>query len=211
MATQRRRIKQGPFRLNEPPIRVAGGMRRSSLTAKGTGFANIRARERLYSVLLQHDPDNGPPLFTAKDMIILRQIATEGPLTNHVPAIRRSAIILLASSPTLENLELLGELAIAGEDFYVRSYALLALGQTGLKLTAPLLRDALSATESTERQAAEVALCTVARRVGPAILRALLQIERDDATRLSLERILTSLEERPKRHLPSRFTSSERK
>jgi hypothetical protein len=90
MATQRRRIKQGPFRLNEPPIRVAGGMRRSSLTAKGTAFANIRARERLYSVLLQHDPDNGPPLFTAKDMIILRQIATEGPLTNHVPAIRRS-------------------------------------------------------------------------------------------------------------------------
>jgi HEAT repeats len=178
---------------------------------KAATFANIRARERLYSILLQHDPDGALPQFTTKDMIILRQIATEGPLTNHVPAIRRSAIILLANSPTPENLELLGELAIAGEDFYVRSYALLALGQTGLKLTAPLLRDALSATESTERQAAEVALRTVAQRAGPAILRALLQNERDDATRVSLERILTSLEERPKRRLTSRITPSERK
>jgi HEAT repeats len=211
MATQRRRIKQDPFRLNEPPVRVAGGMRRSSLTVKAATFANIRARERLYSILLQHDPDGALPQFTTKDMIILRQIATEGPLTNHVPAIRRSAIILLANSPTPENLELLGELAIAGEDFYVRSYALLALGQTGLKLTAPLLRDALSATESTERHAAEVALRTVAQRAGPAILRALLQNERDDATRVSLERILTSLEERPKRRLTSRITPSERK
>jgi hypothetical protein len=33
----------------------------------------------------------------------------------------------------------------------------------------------------------------------------------NDATRVSLERILTSLEERPKRRLPSRITRSERK
>ena len=114
---------------------------------KDAAFAGIRDRERLYGILLQHDPDGTLPQFTARDMSILRQIATEGPLTNHVPEIRRRAIILLANSPTPENLELLGDLAIAGEDFYVRSYALLALGQTGLKLTAPLLCDALSATE----------------------------------------------------------------
>lgn len=212
MATQRRQIKRDPFRLNEPRARVAGGIRRSSVVVKDAAFAGIRDRERLYGILLQHDPDGTLPQFTARDMSILRQIATEGPLTNHVPEIRRRAIILLANSPTPENLELLGDLAIAGEDFYVRSYALLALGQTGLKLTAPLLCDALSATELTERQAAEVALRTVARRAGPAILRALLQNERDDATRASLDRILTTLgEQRPKRRLPSRITPLERK
>jgi len=151
-------------------------------------------------------------VLTARDISILRQIATEGPLTNHVPAIRRSAISLLANDPTPETLELLSDLAIAGEDFYVRSYALLALGQTGLKLTAPLLRDALSAAEPTERQAAEAALRIVARRTGPAILRALLQNCRDVATRTSLDRILTTLEEpRPKRRPRSRTTPSDRK
>src|SRR5262245_3173541 len=212
MATQRRRLKRDPFRLNEPRVRVAGGIRRSSVVERDPAFAVIRDRERLYGILLQHDPDGTPPRLTARDMGILRQIAAEGPLTNHVPAIRRSAIILLSNSPIPENLELLADLAIAGEDFYVRSYALLALGQTGLKLTAPLLRDALSATESTERQAAEVALCALARRVGTGILHALQQGERDAATRAALDRILTTLgEQRPKRRLPSRITPSDRR
>lgn len=211
MATQRRRVTRDRFRLNEPTDRVAGGMRRRSVVVKDAAFSSIRERERLYGILLEHDPDGTPPQFTARDIRILRQIATEGALTNHVPAIRRSAIILLAGSPTSDNLELLGELAIAGEDFYVRSYALLALGQTGLKLTAPLLRDALSADESTERQAAEVALRTLAERTGPAILRALLQNKPDKATRVSLDRILTSVgERRPKRRLRNRITPSER-
>src|SRR3954452_5150405 len=124
MATQRRQVTKDRFRLNEPTDRVAGGMRRRSVVVKDAAFSSIRERERLYGILLEHDPDGTPPQFTARDIRILRQIATEGALTNHVPAIRRRAIILLAGSPTSDNLELLGELAIAGEDFYVRSYAL---------------------------------------------------------------------------------------
>jgi HEAT repeat protein len=178
---------------------------------KGRAFARIRDRERLYNVLLQHDPDGPQPHLTARDMSVLRLIATEGPLANHVPAIRRSATLLLATSPTPENLEILAELAVTGEDFYVRSHALLALGGTGLKVTAHLLRDALSASESTERQAAEAGLRLLAGRAGPGILRMLRETERDGSRRAVLDRILGRLnEQRPKRR-PQRQTAARKR
>jgi HEAT repeat protein len=211
MAAKRKQIKRDPFRLNEPAARIAGGSRRSSVVEKGGAFARIRDRERLYGVLLQHDPDDHQPHLTARDMGVLRLIATEGPLANHVPAIRRNAILLLATSPTPENLEVLAELAVTGEDFYVRSHALLALGGTGLRVTAHLLRDALSASESTERQAAEAGLRLLARRVGPGILRILRETERDDSRRAVLDRVLGGLnEQRPKRRPPRQTAARKR-
>ena len=140
MATQRMAIKRDPFRLNEPVARIAGGTRRTSVAQRGVQFADIRARERLQRILLRHDPDGAVPKLSARDMGLLRQIATEGALANHAPMIRRSAIVLLGTSPTAENLELLAELALAGEDFYVRSHALLALASTGLKVVAPFVK-----------------------------------------------------------------------
>jgi HEAT repeat protein len=195
-ATHKTRIRD-PFRLNEPVPGVAGGSRRTSIIVRDKQFADIRARERLQRVLLWHDPDGARPTLSARDTRLLRRIAVENPQTNHAPMIRRSAMALLALSPTTEDLELLSELALAGEDFYVRSHALLALGTTGLKVVAPLLRDAMRATESTERQAAEAALKILARRTGPSTLRFLLETERDEQTRTSLERIRRSLGAKP--------------
>jgi HEAT repeat protein len=193
MAIKRSRIKGDPFRLNEPAARVPGGSRRTSIVIKDAALAAIRGRERLSEILLQHDP-NGPALkFTARDMGLLRQIAREGTLTNHVPAIRRSAILLLASSPVPENVELLTELAVSGEDFYVRSHALLALGNTGLKQAAPVLALALRAEGREEKQAAEAALRVLARHAGPTVVAALRERERDEATRGALERVLRAL------------------
>lgn len=197
MATRRKTIKRDPFRLNEPAARIAGGDRRTSVAQRGEQLADIRARERLQRVLLQHDPDGVSPKLGARDMRLLRQIATEGALTNHAPMIRRSAIALLGTSPTVENLELLAELALAGEDFYVRSHALLALGATGLKVVAPLLRDALSAEDSTERQAAEAGLKLLERRAGVATLRVLRENESDLPVQNNLDRIRRSLSEKP--------------
>jgi hypothetical protein len=211
MAAKRKQVKRNPFRLNEPAARVAGGSRRSSVVVKGRAFARIRDRERLYGVLLQHDPDGPEPHLTAPDMSVLRLIATEGPLANQVPVIRRSAILLLATSPTPENLEVLAELAVTGEDFYVRSHALLALGGTGLKVTAHLLRDALSASESTERQAAETGLRMLAGRCGPGILRILRETEPDDSRRAVLDRILGGLNEQgPERRAPRQTAARKR-
>jgi HEAT repeat protein len=211
MAAKRKQIKRDPYRLNEPIAPIVGGGRRSSVVVKSGAFASIRDRERLYGVLLQHDPEGPQPHLTARDMSVLRVIATEGPLTNQVPAIRRSAILLLATSPTPENLEVLAELAVTGEDFYVRSHALLALGHTGLKVTAHLLRDALSASESTERQAAEGGLRILAGRAGSGILRILRETERDDSRRAVLDRILGGLnEQRPKRRAPRQTAARKR-
>jgi len=207
MVVKRKHIRNDPFRLNEPVARIAGGVQRTSILARDRAFASIRARERLYRVLLRHDPDGILPRLTARDMGILRQIATEGASANHVPVIRRSAILLLATSLTLDNLKLLAELALAGEDFYVRSHALLALGETGLELAAPLLRDALRAEEATERQAAAAGLRALAHRSGPAILRVLRENERDDATRVALDRILHELSEPPAKQRDKRQTT----
>lgn len=197
MVTKRKTVPGDPFRLNEPVASVAGGNRRTSVAQRGDLFANIRARERLQRVLLRHDPDGAAPKLSARDMGLLRQIATEGALANHAPMIRSSAIALLGTAPTPENLELLAELALAGEDFYARSHALLALGATGLKVVAPLLRDALSAQEPTERQAAEAGLRVLARRVGVATLRVLRENESDSLMQNNLDRVLRSLSEKP--------------
>jgi hypothetical protein len=208
MVVKRKQIRKDPFRLNEPVARIAGGVQRTSIVARNRAFASIRARERLYGVLLRHDPNGILPRLTARDMGILRQIAAEGASANHAPVIRRSAILLLATSLTLDNLKLLAELALVGEDFYVRSHALLALGETGLELIAPLLRDALRAKEATERQAAAAGLRALAHRSGPAILRVLRENERDDATRVSLDRILHELSEPPAKQRARRQTRS---
>ena len=126
-------------------------------------------------------------------MALLRQMASEGAVTNHVPAIRRGAILLLAGSPTSENLALLTELAVSGEDVYARSHALVALGRTGLTLAAPLLRDALRSEDDQERRAAEVGLRLLGGRAGPAIVAALRQNERDAAVRDALGRVIAAL------------------
>ena len=193
MAAKSRTIRRDPFRLNEPGPRIAGGARRPSVLVADRAFARIRERARLERLLLQHDPDGSHQELSVRDMSLLRQIATEGAVTNQVPAIRRGAILLLGASPTRENLELLTELAVSGEDLYVRSHALLALGRTGLKLAAPLLRDALRSDERLERQAAETALRLLAARAGPAIVAATRQGERDAEVREALRRIIAAL------------------
>ncbi len=211
MTAKRKQIKRDSFRLNEPAAGILGGSQRSSIVVKGSAFARIRKRERLYGVLLRHDPDGVKPHLTARDMSVLRLIATESPLANHVPAIRRSAILLLATSPTPENLEVLADLSVMGEDVYVRSHALLAIGRTGLKVVAHLLCDALSASESAERQAAEAGLRILSRRAGPGILRVLGETERDNSKRAALERIRGALDEqRPERHA-SRQTAARKR
>src|SRR5262249_14806507 len=181
MVTKSKRIRRDPFRLNEPRLRIAGGAWRPSLVLKEPVFARIRDRARLERLLLQHDPEGSQVSVGARDMGLLRQMATEGAVANHMPAIRRGAILMLGTSPTRENLELLTELAISGEDLYVRSHALLALGRTGLTLAAPLLRDALRSTEREERLAAETGLRLLGARVGSAILAVLRESERDAA------------------------------
>lgn len=66
----------------------------------------------------------------------------------------------------MENLNLLEELARYGEDLYVRSYALTALGNTRLKIVGAILRDGLVSANPLERTAASKALIVLARAEG---------------------------------------------
>jgi HEAT repeat protein len=193
VATKSRKIRRDPFKLNEPYPRIAGGARRPAVVLRGDVFARIRDRARLERRLLLHDPDGSAPTPRTRDMSLLRQIATEGAVTNHVPTIRRGAILLLGESPTPENLAILTELAVCGEDFHTRSHALVALGRTGLTLAAPVLRDALRSEHREEQLAAEAGLRLLGSRVGPAIVIALRGSERDTAVRDALGRVIAAL------------------
>jgi HEAT repeat protein len=208
VAKSSRRVRRDPFHLNEPAARVPGGVRRPSVTLAGDAFVRIRARQRLQRLLLQHDPDGPPPLIAARDIDLLRQLATEGAAANHVPAIRRGAMMLLAAFPTPENLTLLTELAVFGEDFYVRGHALMALGQTGLSLAAPLLREALGSDEAYERQAASAGLRLLGKRAGTGILAALRVTARDAGIRAALARVIATIEGEPRK--PQRRRTSAR-
>ena len=193
MAKKSKTVRRDPFKLNEPYRRIAGGARRPSAVVKGDLFASIRDRARLERVLLQHDPEESAPAISPREMGLLRQMAVEGAVTNHVPAIRRGAIALLGASPTPENLAVLTELAVSGEDFHTRSHALVALGRTGLTLAAPLLRDALRSDQHAERQAGETGLRLLGSRAGAGIVTALRASERDSAVRAALGRVIAAL------------------
>jgi len=84
------------FRLNEPATPVVGGPRRPCLVVDRTKFSLVRQRERLNRILVVHDSDGPQPTFSLSDMDIVRQIAREGVLANHVPALRSNAMLVLA-------------------------------------------------------------------------------------------------------------------
>jgi len=163
--------------------------RRESTIVSRKRFDEVARRERLNAMLQVHDLEK-PLRLAVKldegDWAILRQIAQEGAITNVGPAARASAISYLAKSLSVENLNLLDELAHHGEDFYVRSQALIALGSTGLRLAGSTLTKGLAAEERTERLAAEHGLAALGQRLGVNALRDLLHA---DDQRDALQRI----------------------
>ena len=173
-----RKIKRTPdgFLLNEPAARIPGGSKRTSVLVDRKSLPLIARRVQLNSLLLWHDlelPAKQLNQISSDDIRLLRQIVVEGATTNQIPAIRYSAILLLARWPDVESLNLLHDLARYGEDVYVRSYALLALGSTKLTMVGETLRDGLASSDQVERNAAAKALATLGRAAGPAAIAAL--------------------------------------
>jgi hypothetical protein len=169
--------------------------RRESIRVSRKRFELIGRRERLNNLLRQHDLEQGPKpqILDETDQVILRQIAQEGAMTNNGPAGRAAAIYYLSKLPSLKNLNLLYELAQYGEDFYVRSQALLGLGMTGLTVAAPCLVEHLQAEERAERLAAENAFVVLGRKNGMGEIRVLLQGRKWQATLSRIERQVSRL------------------
>jgi HEAT repeat protein len=149
--------------------------RRESKTVDRRGFAAIDARERVAAKLRVHDVYEGEKLVTElsdDEYHIVRTIAEQPAFANGDPGLRYAAIQALARRLSAENLNLLEDLARFGEDFYVRSHALLALGHAGLYAHIATVAPALDAEERLERSAAARALLEIAARTSLAAVRA---------------------------------------
>ena len=169
------------YRLNEPDPRVPGGRERKSIRIDRSRVPTVARRERLNRLLLAHDPEvaeKNRASLTEDDFELLRQIAREGALANTPPALRQNAIAFLADRPTVENLNVLEELARRGDDPYTRGAALVALGQTGFRIVAPILADGLNASDPIEVACAEHGVVSLGHSVGESELRAAFHGER---------------------------------
>jgi len=169
------------YKLNEPKAEIPGGSTRASVRVNREKLGAVGERDRIEGVLTVHDLDgtDAAPALKEEDGPILRAIARETIASSIQPALRAKAIGALAQFPNPENLNTLFELAALGDDVYVRSHALLALGATGLLLSAPQLTKALRAEESMERTAAAKGLLLLSRRVGLTTVQALIPEKRD--------------------------------
>lgn len=186
------------FKLNEPERRIPGGRRRRSVRVARGRVPDVKRRERLNELLLAHDPETAKEQWaqlTDEDAVMVRQVAAEASLSGTPPALRQNAIAVLATQPTGENLDLLSHLARRGDDLYIRGAALVALGQTGLRLVAPTLADGLTASDPVEAASAERAVIGLGRAIGEPGLRAAFDGERRKVVLECLDRAMKRLAE----------------
>jgi hypothetical protein len=162
----------------------------------------VARRERLNRLLLAHDPEiaeENRARLTEDDFRLLRQIAQEGALAETPPVLRQNAIAFLADRPTAENLNVLEDLARRGDDPYVRGAALVALGQTGLRVVAPILAEGLVARDPIEAASAEHGVVALGSAIGESGLRAAFHGERRRAVLKRFDRALQRVAEAGKR------------
>jgi HEAT repeats len=177
--------------------------RRPSLVVDRRGLDRLAMREEVARRLRVHDPDDQKPArFTDGEFEILRQIATETNVASPDPWVRRHAISLLAAQPSKANLNALTLVARLGPDVDARGEALLALGRSGLIMAAPILAEALDASDELEAEAAARGIRALAEQAGgPAVLQAL---PRRSAARLKrIEAILVAVPARRSRRTPA--------
>jgi HEAT repeat protein len=155
------------FVLNEPLPKIKNGNKRKSIRVTAKEFPARAQRERLNGILLKHDLHTiDKNKLTAKDVDLLKQIAVEGTITNNIPALRYNAIIRLASFPTAETINTLSYLANHGEDYYIRSHAILALGECGIELSIPVIAKSMNDPNLLIHNSAKKALIKLVNKMG---------------------------------------------
>ena len=153
------------------------GERPSTLVSRDE-LPGVRAREELNVLLRAHDPDvaeENLARLTDEHSPLLRRIAREPDFSGQDPSLRRNAITALGRLASVENLNVLTELATRDDDELVRSSALTVLAGTGLSLAAPLLADAQDSRAPIEATAARKGLSALAERLGPDAVEAMLR------------------------------------
>ena len=85
---------------------------------------------------------------------------------------RKHAIALFGSLARTEDLNLLSDLARFDPEPAIRAEALMGLARTGVAMAVPTLVEAIASSDLLEAAAASKALEILARRLGPATVRA---------------------------------------
>ncbi len=155
----------------EPAVRPSTLVNRDDLPG-------VRAREEINVLLRAHDPDVAEAnlaRLTDKHSPLLRQIAREHGALSRDPSLRRNAITALGRIISVDNLNLLTELATSDDDERIRGDALTMLAGTGLRLAVPLLADTQDSRNPVESGAARKGLATLTDRIGPAAVEATLR------------------------------------
>jgi HEAT repeat protein len=188
--------RDAEFKLNEPPKYVPGGAQRVSRRVTPTDYPNVQRRLRLNRLLLMHDPEvaeENLAQIEEEDLPVLRRMAQESILSGNTPVLRRNAIAALSRFPTVENLNLLTELAQYGEDSYVRGASLTALANTNLAMALPLLKEGLAGRDLVEYRRAQEGLLRLAAEFGTGSIEDLMVRERRKTVRRRLTVVLDEL------------------
>jgi hypothetical protein len=158
---------EGGFILNEPQPKIKNGSTRKSVKVSAKQFPARAQREKINRLLIMHDLHTDvTERFTGKDIDLLKQIALEGSISNNIPAFRYNAIQKLAAFPTAAILNTLHHLANFGEDHFVRSKALLALGVSGIELSIPVIARSIDSDNILISNAAQKALIRLINNLG---------------------------------------------
>lgn len=147
---------------------------RSSTVVNRKRIPGVQAREEITQLLRAHDPETAEEnlrRLAPEHVPLLRQLASETPLTNADGGVRRRAIAALGRFTDADNLNLLADIAEFDLDPAVRAVALLSLGATGVRLVTPILTAGLVARDPLEATAASKAVMALAARVGTAAVR----------------------------------------
>jgi len=146
-----------------------GAVRPSTLVNRDD-LPGVRAREEINVLLRAHDPDVAEAnlaRLTDEHGPLLRQIARDPDVSGRDPNLRRNAITALGRLVSVENLNLLAELATSDDDEVVRGDALTALARTGLRLAVPVLAHAQDSRSVVEATAARKGMAALTERLGP--------------------------------------------
>ncbi|TDD88729.1 HEAT repeat domain-containing protein [Actinomadura rubrisoli] len=142
---------------------------RPSTFVSREGLPGVRAREEVNELLRAHDPEvaeENLARLTDEHSPLLRQIARERDVSARDPHLRRNAITALGRVVSVENLNVLAELAALDDDELIRASALTVLAGTGLRLAVPLLADAQESRSPVEAAAGAKGLAALADRLG---------------------------------------------
>lgn len=142
---------------------------RPSTLVNRDDLPGVRAREEINALLRAHDPETAEANLARigdRHGPLLRRIAREPDTAGRDPQIRRNAITALGRLASVEDLNVLTDLATGDEDELIRATALTVLAATGLRLAAPLLADAQESRDPVEATAARKALASLAARLG---------------------------------------------